>query len=293
MALPQRTHQRQDPATGLSHGVRVKTVFLGIVLVVASFYTVILGYHFSTPRRTEITSVDWMDGCREFCLRYGLIPTGHIANDARAYLEASRSDAREQQATATSGETFLATVSQEHPLLGETAPNFSLSDDRGDLHELQQYIDRGPVVLVFYYGYHCSHCVAQLFALQEELARFQSLGATVLALSGDESEQTAERFAEYGRFDYPVLSDQNNLIAEEYDVYRPETIDHPEDLKHATFLIDRDGRIVWAYRGTKPFIDNRSLLSRLADDLHSVAVTSEPGFVTPVGRNDSIESTPQ
>ena len=267
-----------------------RQVFVGFVLAVVAAYSVILGYHFATPRRAVVVQSDWLDCCRELCLRYGLIPTGHIANDAKAYLEASKSEEREQQSFNTSEDSYVPTASQEHPLIGHLAPNFQLMDDRGDQHELGQLTAKGPVVLVFYYGYHCSHCVAQLFAIQEELAKFRAIGATVVALSGDDSEQTAERFAEYGRFDFPVLSDPNNIVAELYDVYRPETSDHPEILKHGTFLIEQSGKVAWANLGTKPFIDNKSLLSLLSNDLQTVHVAVDNDTTLPLGSDNSSTS---
>ena len=265
-SLPQSEHHHtKTPYRG-----RGRRIFLVFVLTIGAVYTVILGYHFSTPRREVVVQFDWLDRCREICLQYGLIPTGHIANDAKAYLKFTKSE--DQKHSTLMDTIFVPAASQQHPLLRQPAPDFRLKDDREVIHQLSELAMNGPVVLVFYYGYHCSHCVAQLFALQEDLAKFRDAGATVVALSGDDSKMTAERFAEYGRFNFPVLSDENNRIAEVYDVYRPETNDHPEDLKHATFLIEKGGKIVWAYRGSKPFMDNSSLLYFLNHDLEAIPV---------------------
>ena len=50
------------------------------------------------------------------------------------------------------------------------------------------------MVLVFYYGYHCNHCVGQLFALHDDISKFRELGAEVVAVSADPPEWTRERW---------------------------------------------------------------------------------------------------
>src|SRR5690606_21998082 len=82
---------------------------------------------------------------------------------------------------------------QQHPLLGQPAPDFQLLDHQGKPHRLHDALRRGPAVVVFYYGAHCDHCVAQLFALQEDWRFFDELGAQVLVLSPDSPAETAEQ----------------------------------------------------------------------------------------------------
>jgi peroxiredoxin len=154
--------------------------------------------------------------------------------------------------------------SQEHPLLGQRAPDFELSDHLRQPWRLGDRLARGPVVLVFYYGYHCNHCVGQLFALHDDVGKFRELGAEVVAVSGDPPEWTRERFRQYGAFAFPVLSDPGNQVAQAYGAYRPASGKTREDLQHATFVIGRDGRVRWAYRGNQPFTGNRTLLYELA-----------------------------
>lgn len=153
---------------------------------------------------------------------------------------------------------------QTHPLLGQPAPDFTLSDTDDKPVTLSEKLKSGPVVLVFYYGYHCNHCVSQLFALNKDIEKFRELGATVLAVSADPSDQTRERFKQYGAFGFPVLSDPSNAVATKYGTYTPSMKpDEDGDLLHGTFIIDRQGRVVWANRGDGPFIENRTLLVEL------------------------------
>src|SRR5262249_13085079 len=125
-------------------------------------------------------------------------------------------------------------------------------------------VGRGPVVLVFYYGYYCNHCVAQLFALHEDVKKFRELGAEVIAVSADPPELTRQRFERSGAFAFPVLADPGHKAAQRYGVFRPAAGNVPEELRHGTFVIGRDGRVHWAYRGSEPFTGNATLLYELA-----------------------------
>jgi thioredoxin-dependent peroxiredoxin len=150
---------------------------------------------------------------------------------------------------------------QAHTLLLHASPDFTLLDTQGKEWSLTQHLKSGPIVLVFYYGYHCNHCVSQLFALDKDLAKFRELGVTVVAVSADPVQLTRERFKQYGAFSFPVLSDPGNKIAEKYETYVPSTKDGKEgDLLHGTFVISRSGTIVWTNRGDAPFTENRTLL---------------------------------
>ena len=153
---------------------------------------------------------------------------------------------------------------QPHPLLGTAAPMIELDDHRKQTWRLREKLERGPVVLVFYYGYHCNHCVGQLFALHDDMAKFRELGADVVAISADPPELTRARFRKYGEFAFPVLTDPGNKIARAYGVYQPASGDMAEDLQHGTFVIGRDGLVHWARYGSEPFTGNLTLLYELA-----------------------------
>jgi peroxiredoxin len=155
--------------------------------------------------------------------------------------------------------TFEGVPTQVHPLLGQVAPDFTLKDSDDQRRSLSDFTKKGPVLLVFYYGYTCNHCVSQLFGLSKDIEKFRELGAEVVAISPDETQRTRERYQTYGAFAFPVLSDPDNKVAEAYGAYNRKT-DEPT---HATFVLDRKGKVLWTYRGEEPFTNNRSLLVEL------------------------------
>ncbi len=246
--------------------VRGRTVFLGFLGSVAATYALLLAYHFTVPPKAK-ANANLLEQCRLLCQELGLIPTGHVANDARAYLEIFKPwQLSDDLAAELSDSEFEPSPTQSHPLVGHTAPDFQLVDDRGNSHSLKQLLSDGPTVIVFYYGYGCSHCVAQLFAIDKDIRHFHELGANVVALSADSSQETADKFAKYGRFGFPTLSDSNNSVAQKYGTFVPAQTEKDEDLQHGTFIISKDGRVLWAYIGPTPFIDNKSLLFLLAKE---------------------------
>jgi peroxiredoxin len=174
------------------------------------------------------------------------------------------------------------TGGQNHPLLGRAAPGFALPDDRGEPVRVDAAADGRPVVLVFYLGYGCVHCVAQLFALDEDVALFDELGARVVAVSPDPPELTAARFKKHGRFRFAVLADPDYRVAEAYGVYRPAAGDEPERLLHGTFLIGPGGRVFWANVGAEPYLDNRTLLIEI-DRNAATAGRPQAGLTRPPG----------
>ncbi|MCX7699266.1 MAG: peroxiredoxin family protein [Gemmataceae bacterium] len=154
--------------------------------------------------------------------------------------------------------------SYQHPLVGKPAPEFTREDVDGKIWSLKEALKKGPVIVVFYLGYHCDHCVSQLFDLNEDIQLFEELGAQVVALSPDSSELTRKRYAQYGAFRFPVLSDHSNAIAEAYGVYTPAKDGKEEDLLHGTFVVDQQGIVRWAAFGDQPFGHNPTLLYEVA-----------------------------
>jgi peroxiredoxin len=176
-----------------------------------------------------------------------------------------------------------------------------LYDHHNHKRSLKELLEKGPVVLVFYYGYFCDHCVSQLFALQADIKYFHDLGAEVVAISPDTPEITRERYKEYGAFDFPVLSDPDNKVAELFGVNIPPESDgealaasgasaaaiagaplafdpllaasalypgRPRRERvqyHGTYVIDREGRVQWGFLENVPFTSNRTLLYKLAE----------------------------
>jgi peroxiredoxin len=233
---PQRTHLPPPPSRSSKlpwKGLAFVAVLLGIGLGY-------LGWTAFRPGPGESPGRDLAGEVREYLRQRNVRPLSEPLRQLLAHSDG------------------FAVPTQAHPLLGKQAPDFALEDPSGKPHALRTFLGRGPVVLVFYYGYYCNHCVGQLFALDKDLSLFHELGAEVVALSPDAPADTRQRFRRYGAFQFPVLSDPQNEVARRYVVFQD------GNLSHATFVIDRDGFVRWVQFGVEPFTNDRALLLELA-----------------------------
>ncbi len=137
------------------------------------------------------------------------------------------------------------------------APALAALDPQGETVTLAER--RGHnVVLVFYLGGQCVHCVEELAALAKRASDFAALDATILALSPDAPADLA-RPAPLAGLELRLLSDPEHANARAFHAWN----DFEDQALHATILIDRQGRIRWAHTGAQPFADVSFLLEEL------------------------------
>tara|TARA_R110002096_G_scaffold238581_2_gene430119 strand:- start:6791 stop:7504 length:714 start_codon:yes stop_codon:yes gene_type:complete len=150
--------------------------------------------------------------------------------------------------------------------VGDQAPDFTLTNASGEEVTLSTMLKDGPVVLTWYRGGWCPYCNLTLRALQQKLPEFQAAGAQLLALTPelpDNSLSTSEK----NGLEFQVLTDLNHKIAKEYGTLfnlTPEVARlykeafnlqqyNGDDAKDnelplaATYIIDKDGTIQWAF----------------------------------------------
>ena len=239
--------------------------FILLLGFVSAFYATVLIYHVSKPIGTVVDDDSILEQCRQICMQYGLAPSGHVRNDAEAYLEVVQSKKLTGGlAEILADRNFKPVESQPHAFLHKKAPEFDLPDVSGIQQKLTELSRDRPVVVVFYLGYGCSHCVAQLLALDNDLHYFSELDADIVAISSDSSKHTAEKYEEYGEFHFPILADVDYAASESWGVYKPATDDDPEFMNHGTFIVDGNGELIWGVQGTEPFLDNKTLLHVIA-----------------------------
>ena len=263
MSDPQSTSPVNTPAPPREWSTKVFLGFLGLISV---FYGIILVYHSAKPIETVSADDDSiLEQCRQLCLQYGLVSTGHIRNDAQAYVNvAQEQKLTEALSVILADSSFKPVESEDVKLLNQAATDFELPDHTGSVKKLSDLGKDRPMVVVFYLGYGCSHCVAQLLALDKDLHYFKELDADIVAISSDTSEHTTERYKEYGEFHFPVLADVDYAVSQKWGVYEPETDEKPEFMNHGTFVVDRSGKVIWGEMGKEPFLDNKTLLHVIA-----------------------------
>ncbi|MEM8757099.1 MAG: peroxiredoxin-like family protein [Planctomycetota bacterium] len=147
---------------------------------------------------------------------------------------------------------------------GDPAPRFELPDAAGGTTTLETMLADGPVVVTFYRGGWCPYCNIQLRAYQERLDEIASHGASLVAISPEQPDASLST-REKNDLKFHVLSDAGNQVADAFGLrYRlpSDIIDAFRgrfDLEQtngddswtlplgATYVIDQDGTIAWAY----------------------------------------------
>ncbi len=89
--------------------------------------------------------------------------------------------------------------------VGDIAPNFTLPDQDGRSHTLEDY--RGSwVVLYFYPKDDTPGCTKEACNFRDEKGRLEELGAVVLGVSADDVESHGRFHSKYG-LNFALLSD--------------------------------------------------------------------------------------
>ena len=147
------------------------------------------------------------------------------------------------------------------------APALDARNSTGARVTLDEFKGRN-VLLVFYLGTGCAHCVSQIKELSERSDKWKGLDADVLAVSADSVTANA---ASQGTLSVQLLADdqfRNARLFKSYDDFEEMPI-------HSTVLIDKTGRVHWARHGGGPFTDYDFLASQL-ERMNALAAKASP-----------------
>jgi len=98
--------------------------------------------------------------------------------------------------------------------LGEVVPYLSLPSSKGDIN-LWNFKQKKNLVIFFYHGTYCVHCVSRLKELAEAYPKFKELDTEILAVSFDNPEKL-EAYAKRIRIPFPFLSDRTGETTERF-----------------------------------------------------------------------------
>jgi len=152
------------------------------------------------------------------------------------------------------------------PTVGDLAPDFTLPDAHGEPPEgdpvtLSQLVEKGPVVMVYYLGYNCPRCVAHLGQLDDDHDAYTKLGAQIIAVGPGTLTELRDSIANYGDFNFPMLSDEKMKVARAYGLVKETP--NSQSLSHGMYIIDKNRRIQFAVQSDHPYDDEEKLLAVL------------------------------
>ena len=146
---------------------------------------------------------------------------------------------------------------------GTQAPSFSLPDQNGQTHTLEEY--RGQkVVLYFYPKDNTPGCTKQACAFGELYPQFREKGAVVLGVSRD-SVASHKKFEEKYGLPFTILSDEGLETIKAYDVWQEKNMYGKKTMGvvRTTYLIDENGVIVRAFSRVKAEENPQQMLDTL------------------------------
>ncbi|MBX6749583.1 MAG: peroxiredoxin [Micromonosporaceae bacterium] len=123
---------------------------------------------------------------------------------------------------------------------GDVVADFELLDETGTPRRLSSLLEHGPVVLFFYPAAMSSGCTAEACHFRDLAAEFRAVGAQPVGISHDTVEKQA-RFAARHTLGYPLLSDPDGTVREQFGVKRDLGFNRT---KRVTFVIDTDSRVL-------------------------------------------------
>lgn len=141
------------------------------------------------------------------------------------------------------------------------APLFTLPNQENQAISLNNYQGK-PLLLIFYLGHGCLHCVDQLNAIAKHTDDFKKANIPILAISSDtldglkKSQENYDESDKKKGFPFPLVADPENEIFRLYGAYD----DFEKETLHGTFLISPEGRILWSDISADPFMDTEFLL---------------------------------
>ena len=123
---------------------------------------------------------------------------------------------------------------------GDKVADFELPDETGTPRKLSDLLTNGPVVLFFYPAAMTYGCTKESCHFRDLKAEFEAVGAQRVGISADAVEKQ-KRFSDKHGFDYPLLSDVDRTVADQFGVKRGFSI---TPVKRSTFVIDTDATVL-------------------------------------------------
>ncbi len=153
------------------------------------------------------------------------------------------------------------------------APDFVLPGEKEQKVALAEFRGR-PVIVIFFLGSGCPHCIEQLNAFEPMVEEYRKAGISLVAISTDSVEGLRATFAKSKLPErIPLVSDHELKVFKAYRAFD----DFEKQPLHGTFLIDGNGRVRWQDVSYEPFRDVKFLLAEskrllaLPPELHTRA----------------------
>jgi peroxiredoxin Q/BCP len=126
--------------------------------------------------------------------------------------------------------------------VGDTAPDFRLPDQTGEIIALRDLLTTGCLVLYFYPKDDTPGCTAEACTFRDNHETFLDAGARIVGVSSDDVE-SHRRFAEKYQIPFQLLSDGGGALRAKFGV--PKTLGLIDG--RVTYVIDANGIVRYIF----------------------------------------------
>ncbi len=194
--------------------------------------------------------------------------------------------------------------------VGEAAPAFKSSDDRGQAGDSAAHVGKNYLVVYFYPADFTGGCGKQAETFRDTMSQFTELGITVIGVSGD-AVKTHQLFKEALRLNYTLLADESGEVADKFGVpkspgglvmpYGPDRkpllneagerfrIERQATFARWTFLIGKDGKLLYKNAKVNPANDAKQILEFVRNE-QTIAEIKNRGGQVEVDENSPIRA---
>jgi len=160
--------------------------------------------------------------------------------------------------------------------IGDKIPLFKATADDGSTWDINKFLGKDYIVIYFFPGALTSGCTKQACSYRDHQENLASANAIVVGISGDNIENL-KLFKEADSLNFPLLSDEKGSIAKSFGVPVGEGaslrrtlagIEHELvrdiTIKRWTFIVGKDGRIIYKNEAVNPEKDSEEVLNFLS-----------------------------
>jgi peroxiredoxin Q/BCP len=149
---------------------------------------------------------------------------------------------------------------------GSRAPAFRLPDQNNKIHDLKEYAGKW-LVLYFYPKDLTPGCTTEACDFRDSFSVFKTKNIAILGVSKDSVSKHA-KFARKYDLPFPLLSDENNTVCEDYGVWQEKSLYGKKymGIMRTTFIIGPGGKIVRIY----PKVDVKKHINEIIQDLQNL-----------------------
>ena len=145
------------------------------------------------------------------------------------------------------------------PSVGDPAPSFTLPDQYGEEHSLEDF--RGKWLAVYFYPKNDTPgCTTEACNFRDNIYAFRAIGAEVVGISTDDVDSHKE-FSDKYKLPFTILADDTGATAQKYGVLGG--FGAIKMAKRQSFLVNPDGVIVKHYDRVDPETHTQEVIADL------------------------------